>query len=339
MALVEQIKQKDMMTEIDTDRARDVARALLGATPGAVVPFQPPVGGDDSHSFRLWGAGQPLLLKIKAEPGTPIGIYFYERIRAAGVPVPDLVAYAPQAGPRGEACAIWSWVEGRPAHWEAGEPCPYDEAEFGQLLRRIHDLRYDGPYGTLGDDPASRTFSSHPDLGPVSETWAGFFHCDRAARRYRDMGYLTADEARTLSDLPNRLAPVFAGPLSAGPRTEGVEPRLLHMGDIMHYGNMIVDGEGHIAAVVDYVESTAGDPRWELAWVDFYFCLYPYDRRAFDMARFRAGYGATHDPGDEVGRFYALAILIFEKLLFYRPETPRGAWAIGTVKELLRTFR
>jgi aminoglycoside phosphotransferase (APT) family kinase protein len=162
----------------------------------------------------------------------------------------------------------------------------------------------------------------------VSDTWIGFFHCDRAARRYRNMGYLSRAEAERLSGLPHRLAPLFAH----------VEPRLLHMGDIMHHGNMIVGPDGHIAAVVDYVESSAGDPRWELAWVDFYFDVYPFDRRRFDMARFRAGYGTDHDPHDEVGRFYTLAVLVFEKLLFYKPETRRGAWAIATAKELLKSL-
>jgi hypothetical protein len=118
-----------------------------------------------------------------------------------------------------------------------------------------------------------------------------------------------------------------------------VEPRLLHMGDVMHHGNMVVNHGGQIAAVVDYVESMAGDPRWELAWVDFYFGQYPYSAAPFDMPRFRAGYGTDHDPDDAVGRFYLLAILVFEKLLFYRPETPRGAWAIGEVRELLQSFR
>jgi hypothetical protein len=200
--------------------------------------------------------------------------------------------------------------------------------EFGQLLRRIHELRFDGPFGLLGDDLGARTYASHPDLGPVSETWPGFFHCDRAARRYREMGYLSRAEAQALSGLPGKLAPLFAH----------LEPRLLHMGDIMHNGNMIVGPDGRIRAVVDFGESMAGAPRWELAWVDFYFDIYPFDRRPFDMARFRAGYGTDHDPHDEVGRFYTLAILVFEKLLFFRPETPRGAWAIEAVKELLKSF-
>ena len=33
-----------------------------------------------------------------------------------------------------------------------------------------------------------------------------------------------------------------------------------------------------------------------------------------------------------------LAILVFEKLLFYRPDTRRGAWAIVTTKKLLKSF-
>jgi len=77
----------------------------------------------------------------------------------------------------------------------------------------------------------------------------------------------------------------------------------------------------------------AGDPRWDLAWIDYYFSVYPLERRAFDMARFRTTYGTEHDPWDDVGRFYLLAILLFEKLLFFAPTSRRGKWAIRTVKD------
>lgn len=311
---------------MNDDQAQELVERLLGMRPLDLVRYTPEVGGDDSYSYRLTGGGQQLLLKVKKASGTPIGLYFYQRVKAAGVPVPDLVAFAPDAGPEGQACAIWSWVDGRPATWEAGEPCPYDEAAFGELLRQIHDLRFDGPFGLLGDDLAHRTFSSHPDLRATSETWLGFFDCEAAARRYRDRGYLDRREAKVLSRLPGRLQGAFLD----------VEPRLLHMGDIMHQGNMLVGPHGEIVAVVDYVESAAGDPRWELAWMDYYFGIYPFDRRAFDMGRFRAAYGTAHDPDDEVGQFYLLAILIFEKLLFYSPGSARGRWAIETVKRLLR---
>jgi len=304
-----------------------VAERLLGRLPDRLEPFRPQVGGDDSYAFRLWGGGEAMLLKVKRRSGSPVGVHFHRRLREAGLPVPELVAFDPRGGPNQEACAIWEWVEGRPAEWGPGEPCPYDEAELGQLLRRIHDLRFDGPSGLLGDDPSARSFFSHPGLVPASETWAGFFDCEWAARRYRGLGHLDPAEAALLASLPDRLSAQLNRP----------EPRLLHMGDIMHHGNLLVDSRGRIAAIVDYVESTAGDPRWELAWFDYYFT--PSEREPvspFDLARFRVAYSADHDPGDTIGRFYLIGILVFEKLLFYDPASPRGRWAIQTLKNSLR---
>ena len=109
----------------------------------------------------------------------------------------------------------------------------------------------------------------------------------------------------------------------------------MHMGDIMHNGNLILDPKtNEIIAVVDYVESMAGDPRYELAWFDYYFSQY-YDPLRFDMQRFKAAYGTDHDSDDRVGQFYLLAVLIFEKLLFFDLRTPRGKWAIAKAKEIL----
>jgi aminoglycoside phosphotransferase (APT) family kinase protein len=269
-----------------------------------------------------------MLLKVKNQPKTPEGVYFHARLKSAGLPVPDLVAFAPSAGPRGETCTVWEWVEGLPAEWEVGLPCPYDEAELGELLRRIHDLGFDADFGFLGDDLARRTFSL-PDLGPTSTRWAGFFHCDRVARLYLQKGYLNPDEAEILSSLPDRLSDELSH----------VERRLLHLGDVMHNGNLIVDpGTGRIRAILDYAESTAGDPRWELAWIRYYFADYPFERSTFDLDRFWDGYGAEYGSNDPLGRFYLAAILLFEKLRFYDPESARGRWAIETIKNILRDF-
>jgi len=326
------VGETDILIEIgnplDPKQAWEIAESLLGRAPSRLDPYRPAAGGDDSFSFRMYTAGQELLLKVKKKPGTPIGVYFHGCLEEAGVPVPKLVAFSPDRGPEGQACAVWSWVDGQAAEWDVGEPCPYDEGAFGALLRRIHELRFDGAFGLLGDNLASRTFASHPDLGPVSRTWMGFFRCDRAASRYFDRGVLSRREADALCRLPDTLDPLFAG----------MDARLLHLGDIMHNGNMIVRPDRSIAAVVDYVEATAGDPRWELAWVDYYFVDYPFERRQFDLRRFRAGYGTDHNPYDEVGRFYLLAVLLFEKLLFMKPDSDRGRWAIETAKEIIGRY-
>ena len=277
--------------------------------------------------FGLWLGRRAPLLKVKKRPGSPVGVYFHQRVKAAGVPVPELVAFDASAGPDGQACAIWQWIDGRPVHWGPSEPCPYDEAEFGELLRRVHDLRCDGPFGCLGDDPSNRTFSYTPDLPPTSRTWSGYFRFDLAAKRFRDKGYFDRRQADVLASLPDRLS----GEL------DRAQPRLLHMGDVMHHGNMILHPRtGRILAVLDYVESMVGDPRWELAWLDYYFSQCPFNGALFDMARFRAAYGTNHDPDDPVGRFYLAAVLLFEKLLSAKPDEPPGRWAIETVKDIIK---
>lgn len=55
-----------------------------------------------------------------------------------------------------------------------------------------------------------------------------------------------------------------------------------------------------------------------------------------DSYSFRTAYGTDHDPQNDLGRFCLLAVLVFEKLLFYDPSTPRGRWAITTLKDNLR---
>ena len=315
---------------VTLEQARFIAEDLLGRRPEDLEPYRPPVGGDDSYSFRLTAGGQRMLLKVKRRAGSPIGVCFHRRLKEAGLPVPELLAFSGDADPGGRACAIWEWIDGQPAEWGPGEPCPYDEAELGELLRRIHDLRFDGPFGLLGDDPASAVMAAQPDLGPRSTSWPGFFHCDRAAQRYLDRGYLERAEADTLASLPDRLDNALGQ----------AEPRLLHLGDIMFHGNLIVEpATGRILAIVDTVESMAGDPRWELAWFDYYFSICPLGRPTFDMARFRAAYGTDHDPWDRTGRFYLMAILLFEKLLFFDPASPRGRWAVETVKGLLASLQ
>ncbi|HLZ07779.1 MAG TPA: aminoglycoside phosphotransferase family protein [Chloroflexota bacterium] len=311
-----------------TQQAQSIAEQLLGRQLDGCEQFLPKAGGNDSFTFRLRVGPETMLLTVKKRPGTPVGVYFHGRLRAAGLPVPGLVAFEPGAGPNGEACAIWEWVAGTSAEWVRGEPCPYDESELGATLRRIHDLRFAGSFGFLGDNLEQRTFAL-PDLGPTSLSWGEFFHCDVVARYYINKGYLDLPEAEILSTLLARLRNELGR----------AETRLLHMGDIMHNGNLLVEtGTGHIRAILDFTESMAGDPRWELAWIRYYFADYPDERPTFDLARFWAGYGAEYGSDDALGRFYLAAILLFEKLRFYDPASPRGRWAIATVKSILRGF-
>ena len=60
------------MRPSDTQALR-IAEQLLGRTPDHMEPFFPAVGGDDSHSFRVWHGDDAMLLKVKKHPGSPVG--------------------------------------------------------------------------------------------------------------------------------------------------------------------------------------------------------------------------------------------------------------------------
>jgi hypothetical protein len=311
---------------ISLEQARRISKDLLGSDVDRIEPFLPRVGGYDSHCFRLWTWQNQILLKIMKHPGKPIGIYFHDRLEQAGIPVPKLIAFSKNAGPNGEASVIWDWVQGEPVRWHPGQPCPYDEAQLGELLRAIHELPFDGSYGFLCDSLSERSYTWHPHLGPISKAWSEFFHCSQVAAQLFKDGYLDEEEAEILSGLAENLRK----DLDCTPRS------LLHT-DIRN--NMILEpGTGRILAVFDFTESCAGDPRWELAWIDYWFIDRFEHFLPFDMTRFRAAYGTDHNLRDPIGRFYLAMILSLEAVPTYDPTSLGHRWAVLTLKTVLRTF-
>ncbi len=115
--------------------------------------------------------------------------------------------------------AFCDYVEGDQANWLELKTCPYDEAQCGDLLRRIHGLEFDGPFCFLGDE--------HPvsQLGPAVESWADMFPCEHAARRCVELGWIDKRQSQVLAGLADRLE----SQLQQSPK------RLLHM-DFMYNG-------------------------------------------------------------------------------------------------------
>jgi len=250
-----------------------------------------------------------------ARPGIPIGAHFHGRLREVGVPVPELVAFSPDGGPGGRACGIFEWVEGTPAEFDSHGRPPYDEAEFGRLLRTIHDLRHEAGFGRL-DDEGKASHARWIDWVSELVEW-GAATCVRR-------GVFGRELAESMRRLPKR----FADELAAAP------PALLHYGDIMHNGNLIVDSESRrILAVVDFSDAIVGDPRLELAWVHIYFGGYGYFGRGFDLARFREGYGDVRDLHDPMCLFY-VCLALMTMLTYVDRESDRGRHHRKLLKEL-----
>jgi aminoglycoside phosphotransferase (APT) family kinase protein len=232
-------------------------------------------------------------------------VYFHARLRQASVPVPELVSFSADAGPSGAACGIFEWVEGIPAEFDSHECPPYGETEFGRVLRTIHGLRHARGFGRLDDHGAT----SH--RGWIDWVADGV---ERSVSACVTRRALRPQLAESLLALPAR----FADGLRAAP------PALLHYGDIMHNGNMIVDPPSRrILAVVDFSDAIVGDPRLELAWVDLYFGAHGYFGRGFDLARFRLAYGDEADADGALRLFY-VALALVTMLTYVDPGSERG---------------
>jgi hypothetical protein len=301
-------------TDVTVSEAAQLAEALLGRHPERLEPFRAAYGGDTSVNFRLWVQGQRKLLKVSTRPGMPIGAYFHSRLRDGGIPVPDLLAFSADGGPGGTACGVFEWIEGTPAEFDSHQRPPYDEGDFGRLLRAIHDLRHTPGFGRLDDD--GRT--SHERWGD----WITQLIANSVAT-CSDRGVFGQRLGESLCRLPQR----FAAEIAAAP------PALLHYEDIMHNGNLIVDPDSRrILAVVDFSGGMVGDPRLELAWVDLYFGAYGYFGRGFDLTRFREGYGDDGNLRDPTRLLY-VCLALTTMLTYVDSASARGQHHLNLLKE------
>ena len=295
--------------------ASEITRKLLGRPADSVSRHIPPHGGGASFSYRVSSAGREMLLKVNKGPREPVGAYYYGRLREAGVPVPALVAFSSGAPPAGQACALFEWVEGVPAEFGCADRPPYDEAQLGEILRTIHDLRYQDGFGRLDDEGHA-----------AGATWREALRATWSVGQCVKRGAIPAELGAHLEGLPRR----FDAELSA------VEAGLLHHEDIMFNGNVIVGAHRRIVAVVDFGGAMAGDPLWELMWFDYYFGEYGYDERtpqSFDLRRFRRAYGRGYDPHGSLQRLYLVSALL-EKLSFLPPDDPRAVHHRQALAEL-----
>ncbi|HIG18455.1 MAG TPA: hypothetical protein EYQ31_14885 [Candidatus Handelsmanbacteria bacterium] len=85
---------------------KSLIEELTGSAPEIVEGVKPPSGGLESWSYRLRSQGQHLYLKVNYAPNTTLGVQFNRRLRQAGIPTPEIVAWSPSALPTGLPCIL-----------------------------------------------------------------------------------------------------------------------------------------------------------------------------------------------------------------------------------------
>lgn len=224
-------------------------------------------------------------------------------LRAAGVPVPQLVA-APEGG--GDF-AIFEWLDGvrlRDAATREPDPARLAGAwtDTGAALRRAHAI--DLPDRRDGEFRGGR-------FVPSSQPWADTFGRDlrRNAATLRGKALIAEADERRIDAIADRAAALVGE----------YRPSLLH-GDA-HAANVLVrDGPAGwaLAGWIDWERAIVGDPELDLATFDVF-------TRAQVVATpdaFWSGYGRR--PATRPYRFYELGTLCFLASLDHAQALPPG---------------
>lgn len=191
------------------------------------------------------------------------------RAREVGVPAPEVVA-----SDRSLRAMLMRRLPGVPIdgrYDEVWRGCPYDEKEFGTLLRRLHSIRTSG-WGPV-DDYGTALFTSWGEF--LSEA------ARSAIQTCRERGSLS----NALCDsLHERWLPRLR-------HVEWTEPTLLHM-ESLGFENILYDpGTRSITGLLDYEDCIGGDPLFEIVWMSYYFDHEGPAQTFFEFGRFWSGYG------------------------------------------------
>lgn len=194
-------------------------------------------GGASRETFRFTADGRPLILqRQRAGDVRDMGVEAaaLRAARAAGVPVPELVASSNVASEIGSAYMVLGWVDGETIARKIQRDERFAAArdalpgQFGAALARLHRI-----------DP-----SSVPGLAAGDQV-----------RQYREV-FDSFGDPHPAFELAFRWLERNRPPAS--------EPRVVH-GDF-RLGNVMVDEAG-LAAVLDWELVHVGDPMEDLGWL------------------------------------------------------------------------
>jgi aminoglycoside phosphotransferase (APT) family kinase protein len=231
---------------------RSVLASHFKGDPG-VLELSPIPGGASRETWLVTrvgtgGEGDLPLCVLRRDPEGSVSLVpmreehaLLERARAAGVPVPEPIAFEDGGGAFGSPGILMGFVEGTSVAPRLLRKPEYEKArgrlpgQLAEALARIHSLGPDDVRGVLPEAPAD------PVAAQLDE-WE-----------------------RQLDAIGEPLPAVELGLrwLRLNP-PEPVEPRLVH-GDF-RLGNFIVDGDG-LAAVIDWELAHLGDPAEDVGWL------------------------------------------------------------------------
>jgi aminoglycoside phosphotransferase (APT) family kinase protein len=286
----------------------------IGQRVHRIVPVNLETGGAHSAVFDLTTGGGSFVLRIPRgrqgyytaylPPAADPADWFDCRWALAiaqhlDFPSPRLVC-SHRRPPR---FVVLTKLDGVPiSDYESWGGCPYDEAELGAILGRLHTVVPSG-FGPIDD--AGRTYFT---------SWSAFLTAvaDRVLATCRQRGSIGPELHAALR---RHWYPAL-GEL----RRE--RPALLHL-ESLGFANLLYDPPSRrITGLLDFEDCIGGDPLFELTWMEYYFGGRSSGQPYFDYDRFAWGYGLW--PEDEYAARLYRGLILLEKLTWIDPSGRRA---------------
>jgi len=215
------------------------------------------------------------------------------------IPAPSIV-FSSKQSPR---FVIMTKLPGVPVtDYGSWNGCPYDEAEFGTILSKLHSLTVNG-YGPI-DDFGNTYFHAWPDfLMAVAEKAIG-----------------TCLERNSISNelygmLKNRWLPML-------PELRSKKASLLHL-ESLGFANILYDSDSRrITGFLDYEDCIGGDPLFELMWMCYYYGDRDSNQTYFNYKQSEKGY--CEWPEDEFAATLYRPFMYLDKLTWIDPKGERA---------------
>jgi aminoglycoside phosphotransferase (APT) family kinase protein len=246
-------------------------------------------GSSGNRIYLVRSGEQPYILRLLAKGAVEKRIAIVERVLAAGVPTPAILASdSVSVGGRDLSWLLEEWV---PGSWFRPSTMSYADqlsavADLGRYLRRLHSIKAGG-FGRISSarlEAPYRTLAAWLDSRQQAISQACF------------RGAIPETTLRALDGADHLLRRTYAG-----------LPVLGH-GDLADC-NVLVAG-GRVSAIIDWESITGTDPAYDIAvfWTDMGYYWYPMEDRQMLDALLQA-YSAD-EPDDFRRRVIAHRVLL-----------------------------
>jgi aminoglycoside phosphotransferase (APT) family kinase protein len=227
-----------------------------------------------------------------------------ELARELGIPAPRII-YSSRQDPQSPVkFVVMERLPGVAINsaYEQWHGCPYNEAHFGAILRKLHATPVAGA-GPIDD--SGRTY--FPSWNTFLQAMA-----DQAMQMCLTRGSI---DDRLYEGLRNTWYPLLD-------ELADVAPRLLHL-ESLGFSNILYDpATRKITGLLDYEDCIGGDPLFEFAWMYYYFGNRASGQKYFSYGRLLEGYGDHSEPESRLAVYSPFMWL--DKLSWIRPDSARA---------------